>query len=294
MRTNSCFQLLKKEKNVAPSFNDSFIDGKWMEISQNISRAFVPIITDSGICYTFNILDRAEMFTKEAYHYKNFQSTKKSQGWALEKGFSEILNYSYPRRAFSSGAKAGLTLNLFSLKSDKDYCCTGGLQGFKVHVHHPADIPRVEENYFRLSLNEVVNAAIKPNMMTTNEKVYNYKPRDRQCYFPEEKKLRFFKVYSQQNCQVECLTNFTLKSCFCVAFHMPRVNSTPICGSAQRECLNSAEKSWFLGKFLANEVNRNSEFDNSEPPNQICNCLPSCFSTNYDVEVSQTVVDWEK
>lgn len=38
----------------------------------------------------------------------------------------------------------------------------------------------------------------------------------------KEKPLIYFKVYTQSNCILECLTNATLKKCGCVSFYMPR------------------------------------------------------------------------
>lgn len=45
--------------------------------------------------------------------------------------------------------------------------------------------------------------------------------RRRQCFFNNERYLRFFKLYTQANCELECLTNHTLKECSCVKFSMP-------------------------------------------------------------------------
>lgn len=46
----------------------------------------------------------------------------------------------------------------------------------------------------------------------------------RQCYFDEERHLKFFKVYSETNCELECIANYTLSICGCVKFSMPRKN----------------------------------------------------------------------
>jgi hypothetical protein len=49
-------------------------------------------------------------------------------------------------------------------------------------------------------------------------KPFNFR---RKCFYQNENQLRFFKVYSQSNCEWECLTNFTMKACGCVMFYMP-------------------------------------------------------------------------
>ena len=83
-------------------------------------------------------------------------------------------------------------------------------------------MPRVREQYLRVPLNQELVVRVIPNMMTTSEGLRGYSPHRRQCYFPSERHLRFFKVYTQSNCALECLTNFTLHLCSCAAFYMPR------------------------------------------------------------------------
>ncbi|KAF2886301.1 hypothetical protein ILUMI_19872, partial [Ignelater luminosus] len=131
--------------------------------------------------------------------------------------------------------------------------------------------------------------------MNTNDKLESYPPDQRKCYFAEEKPLRFFKMYSQQNCHTECLTNFTLATCKCVAFHMPRVNSTPICGAAKKQCMLYAEAT-----FLTNQVSKKIKLLADDIPEndlnlrESCECLPSCTTTDYDGEISQTPWNWKQ
>jgi acid-sensing ion channel, other len=91
------------------------------------------------------------------------------------------------------------------------------------------EIPRVSKQFFRVPLRQEVVVSVKPNMITTSEglvgKDWNYHqfseiknfvitlgyaPDRRQCYFNDERNLKFFKVYTQSNCELECLANYTL------------------------------------------------------------------------------------
>lgn len=92
----------------------------------------------------------------------------------------------------------------------------------QILLHHPAEIPRVGSQFFRAPLNQEIVVSVKPDMMTTSPGLKTYDPHRRQCFFPSERYLSFFQSYTQQNCQVECLTNYTLAKCGCVAYHMPR------------------------------------------------------------------------
>jgi hypothetical protein len=43
----------------------------------------------------------------------------------------------------------------------------------------------------------------------------------RQCYFSRERELKFFKIYTKANCELECLANLTLRYCNCSLFYTP-------------------------------------------------------------------------
>lgn len=64
--------------------------------------------------------------------------------------------------------------------------------------------------------------SIRPKIITTSDGLKHYEPHRRQCYFQRERRLRYFNTYSQTNCELECLANFTLSECGCVKFSMPR------------------------------------------------------------------------
>lgn len=110
----------------------------------------------------------------------------------------------------------------------------------------------------------------------------------RQCFFNDERYLRYFKVYTQQNCELECLANFTLATCGCVKFSMPRDNDTEICGAAMIDCYDKAED-----KLLAREFTEGLESSDENFRGQTsCNCLPACTSITYEAELSQADFDW--
>lgn len=87
--------------------------------------------------------------------------------------------------------------------------------------HTPGRIPSPSQEYFRVPFNQVVVASIQPAMITTSESVKKYNSGRRECFFSFERRLKYFKTYSQMNCKLECLTNETLTLCDCVNFFMP-------------------------------------------------------------------------
>lgn len=96
------------------------------------------------------------------------------------------------------------------------------MQGYKIILHQPGEIPRADLEYFLAPLNEAITVTVKPEMMTTSENLRPYKPEQRKCYFSTEKPLKFFKLYSQKHCEIECVTSIVEENCGCVAFYMPR------------------------------------------------------------------------
>ena len=144
--------------------------------------------------------------------------------WNLQDGYddSEINGAeTYPYRVFGAGARAGLFALLRLSEQDLEYLCRGPVQGFKILLHTPGEVPQVSKHYFRVPLLQEVLVSVKPQMITTSEGLRHYEPNRRQCYFNSERQLKFFKVYTQRNCELECLSNFTRSQCGCVKFSMP-------------------------------------------------------------------------
>lgn len=176
-----------------------------------------------------------------SFHYKNYHKTNfSSQNYSGEFGYSKTAGINtYPRRAISAGADRSLTIYLTHNIVDNDCICNQFLQGFRVFfrkkklfssnlkfqvsVHNPLDLPRMSKYYFQVPLNKYVKAAVKPEKIAISENVKKLSPEKRNCYLETERPLKFFKIYTQSNCLLECLTNFTLEACGCVSYFMPSI-----------------------------------------------------------------------
>ncbi|XP_073985653.1 pickpocket 26 isoform X2 [Rhodnius prolixus] len=264
---------------VAPPFEDTVHICKWKgPATQNCSHLFTPIITDEGVCFSFNMLPTVELFRGQGIPYFE-DNGYRTEGWTLEGGYPPDAPLdTYPHRALTAGAKAGLIFVMKAMWKDADYYCKGPVQGFRVLLHNPAEVPSVGERYLRAPLRQEIVASIQPKIMTTSKGLRSYSPDRRQCYFPSERYLAHFKVYTQRNCELECLTNYTLKKCGCVGLHMPRSESVKICGGGSKECM-----------LEANDLLRRYEIESSykETKQETCDCLPACTSIQYDAETSQ-------
>ncbi|XP_017770397.1 PREDICTED: pickpocket protein 28-like [Nicrophorus vespilloides] len=303
--------------DISPNYEDVFLICFWIGEPFYCKSIFTPILTDEGVCFTFNMLDRKELFNDDMLIFKDYlQHNQSSVGWNLEYGYGKnVKKNTYPRRALFSGATKGLQVIMLANDKDLDYICGDSLQGYKILLHHPAEVPRVSQQYFRVPLNQAVVAGIKPEVMTTSSELQSYPPEKRQCYFPNERNLRFFKIYTQQNCEVECLANFTLRLCKCVDFHMPHAKFTPICGARKLGCMKYADSMLLsneietkLREIEDEELQKNESFMDSldsvfdkfvnkdkneeKPRSSKCDCLPSCTSLSYSIETSQADWNW--
>lgn len=270
---------------LTPRLSPTLFSCKWRNEQMRCDTIFAQILTEEGICYTFNNLNQDEIFREDNLH-KDFRYIEHSDmvgDWTVEAGYKGNSSLTgYPERVSSAGARAGLNIILPLSTYDKDYLCRGPSQGFKVQLHAPGEVPRLSQKYFRLSPDQEMILSVKPNMITTSEVLKSYEISRRMCYFQNERYLRFFKVYTQPNCELECLTNYTLRKCGCVKFSMPRDAQTKICGARKLVCYYQAEDELF------------NPFEGTPADELGCDCLPSCTSVSYDAETSQADFDWRQ
>lgn len=104
---------------------------------------------------------------------------------------------------------------------DIEHLCNAGSGGFKVMFAQPFEALGKLQNYYRISLNRTTVLTIKPKLTIASGNIHTYKPHHRGCYLSSERSLQFYKHYTQRNCEMECLTNYTLAQCGCVKFSMP-------------------------------------------------------------------------
>lgn len=104
---------------------------------------------------------------------------------------------------------------------------------------------------------------------------------------------------------MECLSNFTLKSCGCVPFSLPskyynnlyvpndlymlyfiEAPSHPICGPSSFKCTDDTEYYMTAQEFESLNLTSSTV--------SVCNCLPTCTSISYDYEISQAMMNWKR
>ncbi|KAK9883366.1 hypothetical protein WA026_001539 [Henosepilachna vigintioctopunctata] len=257
---------------------------KWMGRAYECDKLLKPILTDEGLCYNFNMFDVHDIYADDVVKHDWDVERNITYAWDAEDGYDKdyFLNGT-PKRSVEPGAKNALMVAFFTPKDDIIGSCRDySNQGMRVSLHMPNRIPRPSEVFFHVGLETLVSASILPSMSSTSSDVKSFDPDVRNCYFSKERKLRYFKFYSQNNCNVECNTNFTKSFCGCVSHYMPRDNSTPVCGLAKLKCLDDASS------FLK----RQDADDKVVSVLDKCDCRPLCVDITYDVEISDDEWHW--
>lgn len=158
---------------------------------------------------------------------KNVTFSPPPSNWNKDSGlYEQGHKYAkYPYHVHGSGERSSFIVVLKALKSDLDYVCSGGGQGYIVAVHPPHEGPQMYKRYFYVPLQQTVLLSVDPHLMKMVREVRQHDLSERQCYLDGERQLRFYRQYTVHNCRMECLSNFTLAQCGCVKFAMPRTLS---------------------------------------------------------------------
>ncbi|XP_059083484.1 pickpocket protein 28-like [Tigriopus californicus] len=262
-------------------------------ISRNCSELFIPVITDEGRCCSFNIMPESIMFkdvSVEQLQVEDHEETVKLWShWDMETGYrfgpneydGEINITSdaepMPRRAVAPGLHMGLSV-LLDVREQEYYCSGTESIGFKALLHTPATLPEMIEYGFAFEPGSETFLAVTPEMIHAEEQIHGISYIKRQCYLKGERRLKYLNHYTFLNCFMECASNFTFKTCDCVAYYMPRNSKTmPICAPERHACVDRAIK-----------IVQESAFDDKHAENTECNCLPPCSDFSYPHETSKS------
>ena len=274
--------IVRVLKEISYSVDDTMLFCKFRNSLRDCTSLFNEIITDRGVCYSFNMLNYKKLFNEnilskdfDFYHHLH------NSTWTLDNGYpTDDLN-TYPFPGVSQEHDA-LRVILKTTDIDLDYVCHGSKQGFKIYIHRPSDVPYMSGKHIFLPIKHDASVSLTATTTKISENLKSYKPQQRKCYLENERPLQFFKLYTKNSCYHECLSNYTLKICGCVKFSMARTNSTKICDSTQINCTVNAKRNMML---LYNT-------ENSEKLD--CGCLASCNNIHYETESFQTEFDYKQ
>jgi amiloride-sensitive sodium channel len=150
-------------------------------------------------------------------------------------------------------------------------------------IHHSDEFPTYfEQQMFSLfEYGTQVDIEVIPEVIRTDKVLLNLKPTERECYLPNERKLKFFKIYSQKNCEIECFTNYTIDACNCTTLFQPYNPSKGI-----NHCKIQNPKSV---EFCYEYAKSNLAISDDFSIERNCSCLPTCDSVKYQIKYSTEI-----
>lgn len=177
-------------------------------------------------------------------------ANQRSSNWNIDDGYETKAEDEkpYPYRVIGAGLQYSLIVILKINKYDIDPLCGGKTQGFRIGFHSPGDIARVKKNFFDLSPKQAVFYSIEPKYIETTKEVRKFTPHQRQCFLNTERKLRFYRQYTRNNCLLECLSNYILAQCGCVRFSMLRMYIFKLCSIIIEHTIYKLTSKSFLKK----------------------------------------------
>lgn len=143
-------------------------------------------------------------------------------------------------------------------------------------MHLPNEVPTPFHESYPFEFGRNIKYQLTAVNYRSDEALRAFNPLRRNCYFDGERKLTFFKTYTKPHCDYECMANYTLESCGCVKFSMPRDAKTRTCDLIEATCFNNAMENW----------SNNSKTSNSDKP---CDCLSTCTNIKYALKVKADV-----
>lgn len=145
---------------------------------------------------------------------------------------------------------------------------------WSIIIHSPYELPSSYGEIETCSFNHLhdLEIIVTPEVIRTDESLRDVHPLKRNCYFDGEKTLRFFKIYTRRNCELECFAVFFLRieTMRCVPFFLVRDDNMTVCDHRD-------EKRYLYHRFRFLE-----DQDNVRGR---CGCLDRCDHVSYNFEV---------
>ena len=252
--------------------------------------------TEKGMCCSFNINKAKEIFKRSRYKKSIVTRQQEEAKMAFQNSHKPSWYMDKKEPIPEAGREKGL---LLVVDGHTDKLSMGSVEsssdGFAVVIDERNKFPLVSRSNIIARPGQNTNIKIGAIHLQGKEEIRKYSPEKRQCYFPDEFKLKIHRHYSQSNCVLECKTEFAAK---CLA----TCNSTEVncrCRRVHTETdhmeFSDVCYPWFLPasnmmtkKFCSPwKAKKFHDIMQNNVPDEHCNhCLPDCTTTKYDTSIS--------
>lgn len=265
--------LQELEARVFHSRDQCFLTGN-REIKCDL--LFTQLLTDVGLCYTFNQMSSNEIYKVDLLADDFPRVGSLNVSWFEDhfnpngtKNSTQLRYLPFPYRMQNAGTGLEINMWLPATENHFDPMCDGLLEGLKIQIHSALDVPRLDKFFYHIPFDHDVRITVKPIIMKTSRAIIeSHSIEERKCIGENEHGLRFFKMYTQRNCQLDILATESYEQCGCVLFWMPRTNHSKLCSfSSEFNCVKRIESSNYETDFTSK-------------------CLPPCNLVSYEADVS--------
>ena len=291
-----CFDV----KGLTSAFRDAMSIIKrcyWKGKAISCSAIFQKYPTDRGVCCSFNMKNAENVFIESRFT----EMMSKKQREDVKKSFEDSSTPNWYKKTnqpiSNSGSARGLKL-ILDRHTDKlsSMSVQDNFRGFIGIIDGNDKYPMTQLNELRINTGMENDIKIVATNLKTVDETRKISPMKRNCYFPDEYKLKLHQKYSQANCIFECRVNFVYEcskqtsrdgknfdcleqnvlqseirndSVGCIPWFYPTIESETI------KMCNPWET-----KTFQNMMNSYSKINK-------CNyCLPDCNITKYDSTIS--------
>lgn len=142
--------------------------------------------------------------------------------WQLDSyyDYPSKLNETQPWRAnyLSDGLSVDIETDKFDFYEDTNLFQM--FNGFLVLIHDPNELPLQQGNHFFQPEEGYTSIRIAVEINLIDDDLKTMSVDKRNCFLEGERELEYFKIYTKNNCEHECLGLMILEECFCVPFFM--------------------------------------------------------------------------
>ncbi|XP_059093651.1 uncharacterized protein LOC131888743 [Tigriopus californicus] len=193
-------------------FRDQLDSGiKYGPYDEHYCHSFQTTFNDHGLCYTFNNFDLGfdDRATNEAVQVRKVQGCGKSKGLRViidNHKFATLGSRNTPGSKFQVYVTVpGVVTHKVPFKMDPTY---HGEHSIYLHGIH------------------YIDSSIQFKAWNKDMKA---------CYFPDDRQLNYFSIYTQDNCLLECRLNKIALICQCAPWYLNQTQF-PACGLSGNEC----------------------------------------------------------
>lgn len=249
-----------------------FYDGQTLSKTSQIRldrecEIIQPVITNRGLCMAFNSDSFQTLFNTNEY----LQILRKVFETELERELPIV-------KSTTSEDHVGFTAFLDQrtyLQPDLQYAENHDFGRFVIGFNPSWKSFNMRSKVTRLRIGYETEVLITPFELTASERLRDLSFAQRKCRFPDElpSDMTFFKRYSQEGCQFECLLKSATQSCLCTPWDYPF-----LVPEYRDTCSLS-------GTLCFEEIFKNVT------ENEKCSCLADCMDVQYKFTEKEWPID---